>query len=875
MLRFDNYKAQQIIPVSIICDFEALLCPLSPDDTLAARHGQTDYVKQHVPLSYGIKVVVAKPYQHLPCFQPFVNEPMRLTCIPGGEGLSKHFLEEILSLGNQLQETIAKQNQPLRWQDDEQVRYEADSMCHICDQWIEEDQVKVPDHDHLSGEYRGAAHQACNVNYNLKNLKIPVILHNFRGYDSKMILKDIGKLNAQDLKNLSVLAQNAEQFKSITLGAVRFIDSFQHLPSSLETLVKNLFNDVTENDVINLPRSKATFHHLAKEFKHLSEDHFRLLLRKGVFPYNWLDSPLKLHEPQLPNREDFFNDLKQEPISLEDYEHAQRVWEAFQMKTFQDYHDLYLKTDVLLLADVMDNYRAVTLSSHQLDPLNFLTAPSLSFNAALKRTKVELRLLTDLDMIHFFQRGIRGGLSYICKRRSQANVSTMGEAFDPSKPTQEILYVDANNLYGYAMSEPMPTGNFKWMSPEEFLTTEPQDLGSFQDTLNRLKQSPVNYVLEVDALVPDELHDYMSDFPFLPENMIPPGGKTSKLINHLGDRHRYIIAYEMMLLAREQGIQFPKIHRVLRYDQSYWLKPYIDLNTRLRMDSKNTFEQDYYKLLNNSVHGKFLEDVTKYVNFELFTTHNTSKYKKYHQRKPYMIKRKMVYHRCPTHEEDPCAESCEDEEGCVVGMEKKKLRIHLNKPIYIGFKVLELSKLVMYQFFYHVLKPIFGHRLRLLATDTDSFILEIESPNLNAELAQIQHHLDLSNYDKEHELYDLNNRKVPGKFKNEYPNKTLTKFVGLRAKCYALESTEGMVCKRAKGCQKSVVAAELSIQDYENCLQQRTNIIRTQHLLRSRQQTMYTVRQNKVALSANDDKRYTLPNQDRTIPWGHYSFYFT
>jgi hypothetical protein len=689
-----------------------------------------------------------------------------------------------------------------------------------------------------------------------------------------MILKDIGKMNSELTQSLSVLAQNSEQFKSITIGPVRFIDSFQHLPSSLETLVDNLVNDVTEDDIINIPRAKASFHHLAKEFGHLPDHQFCLLLRKGVFPYNWLDSHFKLQDTCLPDREAFFNDLKQEPISDKDYHHAQKVWDAFQMNTFQDYHDLYLKLDVLLLADVMDNYRAVTLTSHQLDPLHFLTAPSLSFNAALKRTRVELQLMTDMDMIHFFQRGIRGGLSYICKRRSVANIPAMGVAFDPTKPKQEILYVDANNLYGFAMSQPMPTGNFQWISPEEFLETESHDLATFQQTLDRLNESPVNYVLEVDALFPDELHDYMADFPFLPENMIPPGGKTQKLINHLGDRDRYILSYEMMLLAREQGIQFPKIHRVLRYNQSYWLKPYIELNTRLRMDSKNTFEQEYYKLLNNSVYGKWMEDVTKYVNFELFTTNNSPRYKRYHQKKPYLIKRKMVYKRCPTHEEDPLSDACEDEEGCVVGMEKKKLRVLLNKPIYIGFKVLELSKLVMYQFFYHVLKPIFGHRMRLLATDTDSLILEIVSNDLTDELRQIRQHLDLSNYDKNHILYNPENRKVPGKFKNEYPNKTLTKFVGLRAKCYALESTEGVVCKRAKGCQRSVVATELTMQDYEDCLLLGSTIRRTQHLLRSNQQTMYTVRQDKVALSSNDDKRYTLPNRDETIPWGHYYFYF-
>jgi hypothetical protein len=180
----------------------------------------------------------------------------------------------------------------------------------------------------------------------------------------------------------------------------------------------------------------------------------------------------------------------------------------------------------------------------------------------------------------------------------------------------------------------------------------------------------------------------------------------------------------------------------------------------------------------------------------------------------------------------------------------------------------------MNMFYYHVLKPRFGNRLRLLATDTDSFILEIQSEDLNVELLQIRHHLDLSNYPKDHPLYDPLNNKVPGKFKNEHPDVTLTKFVGLRAKCYALEGVNGAVCKRAKGCKKSVVAAELSIQDYEECLGSGSRIMRNQHLLRSKQQTIYTVRQNKVALSSHDDKRCVSEDGVDSTPWGHHSQYF-
>ena len=200
-----------------------------------------------------------------------------------------------------------------------------------------------------------------------------------------------------------------------------------------------------------------------------------------------------------------------------------------------------------------------------------------------------------------------------------------------------------------------------------------------------------------------------------------------------------------------------------------------------------------------------------------------------------------------------------------------KLQAVLDRPNYIGFKILESSKLHMFRFFYGVLKPHFGERVKLCYTDTDSFILEVTSDDINKDLEAIRDHMDFSNLPKDHPLFDLRNKKVPGKFKLEHPEETLTKFVGLRSKCYCLESTRGTIIKRAKGTKKNVVAKTLDIKDYEDCLVTRKPLHRTQFCLRSRKQEVFSIRQRKIALSAEDDKRFLVPDSDDTLPWGHYA----
>ena len=272
--------------------------------------------------------------------------------------------------------------------------------------------LKVRDHCHFTGKYRGAAHNECNLKCR-KPLFLPVIFHNLQGYDSHLFIKQLVKVSG----DLSTIPSTEEKYisfsKYITVDQyysknkgklrpkkfeIRFINSFKFLQTSLTNLVSNL--------------KPSDFKNLNKVIKNNSS----LLTRKGVYPYDYVTSINKLKEIKLPSKEAFYSKLYDEEITDEDYQHANHVWEAFKCQTLQDYHDHYLTTDVLLLADVFENFRKTCLHHYKLDPSHYYTAPGLAWEACLKETKQELQLLKDYDMLMMFEQGIRGGISHISKR---------------------------------------------------------------------------------------------------------------------------------------------------------------------------------------------------------------------------------------------------------------------------------------------------------------------------------------------------------------------------------------------------------------------------------------------------------------------------
>ena len=240
------------------------------------------------------------------------------------------------------------------------------------------------------------------------------------------------------------------------------------------------------------------------------------------------------------------------------------------MKSMRDYHDLYLKTDVLLLADVFENSSDVCIENYKLDHAWYYTAPGLAWDACLKKTEVNLELLKDVDMLLMFEKGIRGGVSTITKRHAEANNPYMN-IYDSNSPNKYITYLDANNLYVWAMSQPLPTHGFEWTSEEE---------------LKNWRRHPCSLgcILEVDLEYPKEIHDLHNDYPLALERL--KIGGIEKLIPNLCDKKNYVVHHKTFKQYESLGHKITKIHRGIKFEESAWLKPYIDFNTKTENKGK-------------------------------------------------------------------------------------------------------------------------------------------------------------------------------------------------------------------------------------------------------------------------------------------------
>ena len=596
---------------------------------------------------------------------------------------------------------------------------------------------------------------------------------------------------------------------------IRFIDSFKFMNESLESLVNNLPGD--------------GFNNLERYYK---GEKLSLVKQKGFYPYEYMDSLERFKENKIPSKEAFYSRLNEEGISDEGYERVKKVWEVFGMKTLQDYHDLYNITDVLLLADVFENFRNVCMENYKLDPAHYFTAPGLAWDACLKITDVELELLSDIDMLLMIEKGIRGGISMISNRYAKANNKYMGESFIDTMISKYIMYLDANNLYGWSMSKPLPTHGFKWMKVDELETWELHSC-----------------ILEVDLEYPKNLHDLHNDYPLAPEQIVV--NKVSKLIPNLGDKKKYILHYENLKQYLKLGLKLTHIHRGIKFNESPWLEKYISLNTKLRTEAKNEFDKNFFKLMNNSVFGKTMENIRNRVDIKLVND----------KKRAEKLSAKPNYKHCNIFSED------------LVAIHMKKTKLDFDKPVYLGMCILDLSKTLMYDFHYNYIKKKYGDKAKLLLTDTDSLMYEIQTEDFYKDNSEdVKDRFDTSNYPLDHPSGILSgiNKKVLGMFKDEANGDIIDEFVGLRAKLYSYKMFEGEESKKCKGVKKSVVKKSITHEDYKTCLTTGNEQLRKQNIIRSYKHEVYNEEVNKTALSANDDKRYILEDGIRTLALGHY-----
>ena len=371
--------------------------------------------------------------------------------------------------------------------------------------------------------------------------------------------------------DIGVIAKNKEDYITFSVKVVvdkytdkdgderdrtielRFINSFKFMASSLDSLTSNLVRGGRK--LIG--------------FEEYIDKQYNLLTRKGIYPYEYMSSWNKFKESQLPPIEAFYSNLNMSNVSENDYEHAQRVWKEFRIRNLGEYHNLYLKTDVILLANVFEAFRDTCLEHYSLDPAHFYTSPGLAWKACLKCTGIRLELLTDTDMLLMFERGIRRGITQAVHRYAYVNNKCIGELYDPKEESSYLQYLDANNLYGWAMSQSLPTGGFRWVSIEP---NEVRELAKRRDK---------GYLLEVDVAYPDQLHDLHNDLPFMCERM--EINHVERLVPNLYGKRNYVIHIRALDQALSHGLILERIHQVIEFDQSAWMKPYIDFNTELRL----------------------------------------------------------------------------------------------------------------------------------------------------------------------------------------------------------------------------------------------------------------------------------------------------
>ena len=828
-LRFNKFHHSEKTPFVIYADFESLIKPMdncNPDP----KKSYTKKYQKHEPIIFSYYILCSIDGVYKPVLRKYTQTK------PEGANAMDVFIkwleEDVKAIAN-------IEPKQMIFTEEDRKHFNKASDCWICGEYLANDRVR--DHCHFTGRYRGPAHNSCNLKYR-KPKSISVFFHNLSGYDSHLFIKKIGcSINKKE--NLKCIPYNEEKYLSFTKTIITgqyknkkgedkdktfdivFKDSLKFMSSSLGALVNNLPKDAFKNLL-----------------KYFTPKQAEILKQKGFYPYEYMDSEEKFNDTKIPPREAFYSKLSGRGITEKDYKHAGNVWNSFKMKTFKEYHELYNITDVLLLADVFENFRDLCLKIYGLDPVYYFTAPGLAWDACLKITDIELELLSETNMLLMFEKGIRGGISIISNRYGEANNKYMRKGFNKNKPSKYLMYLDANNLYGCAMSEKLPTHGFKWLSCGEMEKL-------FDNQVFQVWEK-IPCILEVDLEYPENLHDLHNDYPFCPERVKCKNG-VEKLIPNLRDKTKYIIHYKNLIQCLRAGMKLKKIHRGIKFVESEWMKPYIDKNTNLRAKAKNNFEKDFFKLMNNSVFGKTMENIRNRVNVKLV---NTKEKLRKLAAKPNFKGRKIFSEN-------------------LVSVHMKKTSLTMNKPVYLGMCILELSKIIMFDFHYNYIKSKYVDKAKLLFTDTDSLMYEIETEDFYKDIAgDVKDKFDTSDYPENHPsgIPTGINKKVLGMMKDEAAGKIIKEFVGLRSKLYSFVMDDGGETKKCKGIKKQVVESSIRHEHYKTCLTTGKELLRKQNILRSYNHEVYTEEVNKVALSALDDKRYILSNGMHTLAWGHY-----
>ena len=521
------------------------------------------------------------------------------------------FVDEVIKLENKMAFYFKNTNKDINMTQEDEEYFRNNNICRFCEKEILSD--KVRDHCHLTGSYRGPAHNTCNINVTQKQSNfIPFIFHNFSNYDCRMFFKKLVD-KKKDKVDFEIIPKTNEEYISVNYGCIRFIDSYRFLSSGLDSLVKTLVDnsnktlgdlkeEIVDNDyILNIVTDIGEYNKTIKDLKkdypeeiknlegallnYMGEhdlkilktefpDKWKYLTKKLAYPFEYFNS---IEDYQKPvdnlNKEDFFSKLKNKWPDDEEIERTMNTIKRFNIKNGEELTEIHLKSDVLLLACVFEKFIKVSVYEFGINPLYCVSLPGYTWQCGLKYTGINLQTLLDKDMILLLENNIRGGIS-----------SVMGDRYIKSDDNKKILYIDANNLYGHSMSQYLPYDEIKFDNNIKL-----------EDILNTSDNSDIGYFIEDDLIYPNNIKERAKNFPCAPMNKkidldnfnnymkeIKPDTyiQTKKLICDWSDKKNYLIHYRMLKFYIRHGMVVDKVHNIISFKQNSWLEKYISFDTK-------------------------------------------------------------------------------------------------------------------------------------------------------------------------------------------------------------------------------------------------------------------------------------------------------
>lgn len=786
--------------------------------------------------------------------------------IDEGPECVSHFMKRLEAIVNRnIDITDETTRRPMSMTWEEEVEVDAQRTCQMCG--VREDRLHR-DHDHISGKFLQMLCANCNMRRRQCRNSLTVFMHNFKGYDAhQLMLQGFAKLDP-DLWELSPVYQRADKLISLCLiyhgrplttssrhrhhfYRVIFRDSAAFMPTSLDKMTRML------------PEKPVTTSLMQREYGLSPND-----LGKGIYPYSYFNDWKRMEDPQLPPIECFFNDLREEACPDSDYAKAQAMWVATGCRTLRDYTRVYLKLDVTLLTDGFEHFREQVYKTSGLDAIHYCGMPGLTYSFCFKYLNLRLETLQDPTQYTFFEEGIRGGMSFVNQHHSKRRIATVG-----GEQHQHLFYVDANALYTSALTQRLPMSGFRWMSLEEVCRITDDFMRAWDP------ETDDGFTVRVDLAYPPDVQDRSKDLPYAPHpetpelHNMPPfmqelwgelhGGRahagSRKLMLTHKDKLQYVVHHQTLKYYVEKGMRITHVYEGIHYLQRAFIKPYAEFHTLERSKTDDEVKRQLHKDFTNCTFGKMIENKRKY---------NKSK----------LVRSRKLFQR---YSHNPLVRRWFPIGKDAIVLDMYQTDVVLDKPIYVGQTVLDLSKIIMYRILDAWQANPHVTSMTLLGGDTDSFFIQATSPvERNTLLAwfftypnamdpEARGVLDTSNYPPTHPLFTRDNKSRLGCFKDEACGDEIQEFICLSPKQYSFEKVNGQRENRAKGV-KRYKKDTLSHLDYWQAYSQHQTKCVRQTLLQSKHHMMRTRTQYKKALSVWEDKRAWIgPNE--SLPYGHHT----